>query len=62
MNIRQAIKTDILKVWEIFSEVIKTGDTYVFNPNTPKEDLKMHWFSDYMETFVIEEHNPNWFR
>ena len=55
MNIRKATKTDYNKVWEIFSKVIETGDTYVFNPNTPKSDLKKHWFADYMKTYVIEE-------
>lgn len=36
--------------------MIKTGDTYIFNPNTTKKkDLKKHWFADYMETYVIEE-------
>ncbi len=55
MNIRKAIKTDFDKVWKIFSEVIKTGDTYVFDPDTPKKDLKKHWFAEYMETYVIEE-------
>ncbi len=54
MKIRKAIETDFDKVWEIFSKVIKTGDTYVFNPNTPKSDLKKHWFAEYMETFVFE--------
>lgn len=55
MNIRKATKYDFDKVWEIFSKVIKTEDTYVFNPNTSKNDLTKHWFADYMETFVIEE-------
>lgn len=55
MNIRKAIEIDIDQVWEIFSKVIKTGDTYVFNPNTPKKDLKKHWLADYMETYVIEK-------
>ena len=55
MNIRKATETDYNKVWEIFSKVIETGDTYVFNPNTPKSDLKKHWFADYMKTYVIEE-------
>ena len=40
MKIRKATETDIDQVWEIFSKVIETGDTYVFNPNTPKKDLK----------------------
>lgn len=55
MNIRKVTKSDFDKVWKIFSKVIKTGDTYVFNPETPKNDLKKHWFADYMETYVIEE-------
>ncbi|WKX76277.1 GNAT family N-acetyltransferase [Zobellia laminariae] len=55
MNIRKATETDYNKVWEIFSKVIETGETYVFNPNTPKSDLKKHWFADYMKTYVIEE-------
>ena len=55
MNIRKATETDYDKVWEIFSKVIKTGDTYVFSQNTQKNDLKKHWFAEYMETYVIEE-------
>ncbi len=55
MNIRKATEIDIDQVWEIFTKVIKTGDTYVFSPNTPKKDLKKHWFAEYMETYVIEE-------
>ena len=54
MNIRPATHTDYDQVWNIFQAVIKTGDTYVFNPDTPKEDLKKHWFASYMETFVYE--------
>lgn len=55
MNIRKATPEDQDQVWEIFSAVIKTGDTYVFDPGTPKKDLSKHWFADYMETFVAEE-------
>ncbi|MFT3901599.1 MAG: GNAT family N-acetyltransferase [Niabella sp.] len=53
MYIRKADKEkDYDKVWEIFSRVISTGDTYVFDPDTPKEELDKHWFADYMDTFV----------
>jgi len=55
MRIRRAEKSDYDPVWDIFSEVIKTGDTYVFDPDTPRSDLKKHWFADYMTTFVAEE-------
>jgi GNAT superfamily N-acetyltransferase len=58
MKIRQADKgTDYDKVWKIFTKVISTGDTYVFNPNTPKDTLHTHWFADYMDTFVAVDDN-----
>lgn len=58
MTIRKANKEkDYEPVWEIFRNVIATGDTYVFDPNTPKEHLEKHWFADYMDTFVAEDEN-----
>ncbi|CAM1374490.1 GNAT family N-acetyltransferase [Tenacibaculum xiamenense] len=54
MNIRKAQTSDYDAIWELFSEVIKTEDTYVFEKNTPKRDLEKHWFAPYMKTFVIE--------
>lgn len=55
MKIRKAKESDYDQVWGIFSTVIETGDTYVFDPKTPKTDLKKHWFSEYMQTYVAEE-------
>ena len=55
MKIRKATQADYDQVWEIFKTVKSTGDTYVFDPNTAKEDLQKHWFADYMDTFVVEE-------
>lgn len=53
MTIRKADKKkDYDSIWEIFSDVIKTGDTYVFDPNSPKESLAKLWLADNMETFV----------
>jgi GNAT superfamily N-acetyltransferase len=58
MTIRKADKErDYDKVWDIFSNVIKTGDTYVFDPGTPKETLHKYWFADYMDTFIALEDN-----
>lgn len=55
MIIRKAIpEMDQDKVWEIFRQVISTGDTYVFYPDTPKKDLEKHWFTNHMDTFVVE--------
>ncbi len=53
MRIRRADQVkDYEKIWDIFSNVIKTGDTYVFDPDTPREALQKHWFADHMDTFV----------
>ena len=53
MTIRKADKEkDYDSVWEIFSNVIKTADTYVFDPRTPKKSLTSLWFADSMDTFV----------
>ena len=53
--IRKVKEKDYDQVWEIFQEVIKSEDSYVFKANTPKADLKKHWFAEYMETYVYEE-------
>lgn len=55
MHIRKAIDQDRHEIWEIFTAVIQTGDTYVYAPDTPKEDLEKYWFSTNMETYVLEE-------
>ena len=57
MNIREANSKDYNSVWEIFESVIKTGDTYVFDPETDKDDLSKHWFAPSMRTYVAEEKN-----
>jgi len=58
MIIRKADEQkDYNKVWEIFTNVISTGDTYVFDPKTPKESLHKNWVADYMDTFVAVDDN-----
>ncbi|NER15229.1 GNAT family N-acetyltransferase [Leptobacterium flavescens] len=55
IHIRKADFKDYDQIWEIFREVIRSGDTYVFDPDTPEEELEKHWFAPYMETFVAEK-------
>ncbi|MDN5284720.1 MAG: putative acetyltransferase YhhY [Mucilaginibacter sp.] len=55
MIIREAINNDLDGVWEIFGQVIKTGDTYAFDPNSQKEDLPKLWFAPTMKVYVAEE-------
>jgi len=58
MNIRRADKkNDFDKIWDIFKNVISTGDTYVFDPKTPKDSLEKNWFAYYMDTFVAIEND-----
>jgi ribosomal protein S18 acetylase RimI-like enzyme len=55
MIIREAAINDLDAIWQIFEKVIKTGDTYVFDPDTPKEDLPKLWLAPAMKTYVAEE-------
>jgi L-amino acid N-acyltransferase YncA len=55
MEIRAASQQDYDAIWEIFSNVIQTGDTYVFDPNTPKSDLEKNWLAPSMHTFVMAD-------
>ena len=57
--IRKADQSDLEQIWEIFSQVIHAGDTYVFDPDTPRADLEKHWFSDHLTTFVLESNGDN---
>ncbi len=58
MKVRRADQqTDFNKIWDIFTTVISTGDTYLFDPNTPKDTLTKNWFANYMDTFVAIDDN-----
>jgi L-amino acid N-acyltransferase YncA len=57
MTIRKAQEADYDGIWEIFSSVIKTGDTYAFSPDTPKSSLSTYWFANTMDTFVAIENS-----
>lgn len=52
MTIRRENADDYDRIWDIFSAVVKTGDTYIFGPDTPKEALGIYWLGDRIDTFV----------
>lgn len=53
ITIRKAnIKADFDSTWNIFKQVISTADTYLYNPNTNKEDFSKYWFGENIQTFV----------
>lgn len=55
MTIRNAHQDDQEAVWQIIHEVIATGNTYVFAPDSSKEKMLSYWFSDDKNTYVAEE-------
>ncbi len=57
MTIRLSTPSDHEAVWQIISNVIATGDTYVFAPDSSKEKMLNYWFSSDKRTYVAEENN-----
>ncbi len=54
MIIRRASKNDIDAIWEILQSVISGGDTFVFDPTTPKTEMLDYWFKEGTFIFVAE--------
>lgn len=71
IEIRKATVTDSDKIWNIIKEVIATGETYVFNPDSPKEKMLAYWCGqdkhvyvallnhELVGTFIIKENQPD---
>ena len=57
MKIREAIIDDHDGIWEIFSRVIESGDTFAYSPKTSKEEFEKLWFGPNMKTFVFIHSN-----
>jgi L-amino acid N-acyltransferase YncA len=55
LNIRPATNADRDEIWKIFHEVVSAGDTYVFDPNTSREDALAYWFRSDTHTYVAEQ-------
>jgi len=52
IQIREATAADAEAIWNIIKEVIVTGDTYAFAPDTPKADMLNYWFAPGAYPFV----------
>jgi ribosomal protein S18 acetylase RimI-like enzyme len=55
VEIRKAEPEDEPAVWQIIREVIAGGDTYVFDPETPRDEMIAYWFSPDKHVYVAEE-------
>jgi L-amino acid N-acyltransferase YncA len=54
LNIRIAEQNDTDALWEIIHEVIKTGDTWIFHPNSSKEKMLEYFFDKKKHLYVAE--------
>jgi ribosomal protein S18 acetylase RimI-like enzyme len=55
--IREAHVSDQEETWEIIKQVIATGDTYAFAPNSSKEKMLSYWFGNDKQTYVAINNN-----
>lgn len=58
LEIRKAAEADREAVWQIIKAVIATGDTYVFAPDTPREEMLAYWFAPDKHTYVAVWSEP----
>jgi len=54
MNLRPATTADEDAIWNIFRDVIAPGDTYVFDPEMPRDAALAYWFRSDTYTYVAE--------
>lgn len=52
IEIRRASPQDHEAIWEIIQEVIAKGDTYAFDPQTPREAMLAYWCGADRHTYV----------
>ena len=57
LEIRRVIEKDKPQVWAIIKEVISTGDTYVYAPDSPEEKMTDYCFSADKKTYVALDEN-----
>jgi L-amino acid N-acyltransferase YncA len=50
--IRRAGDADFDGIWEIFHAVVAKGDTYVYDPETTKEEARAIWMAPGISTYV----------
>lgn len=52
IEIWRAKGPDFNAIWEIFHEVVQGGDTYVYDPETTREQAYAIWMSEAVSTYV----------
>src|SRR5687768_16052184 len=54
-EIRKATEAEKPAVWKIIKAVIAGGDTYVFKPDSPEDEMIAYWFSPEKHVYGGEE-------
>ena len=54
LNVRPAAEADREAIWNIFHEIVASGDTYAFDPNMSRADALAYWFRFDTHTYVAE--------
>lgn len=54
LDIREATDSDRDAIWQIFHEVIATGETYPLDPNISREDALAYWFQRGAHAYVAD--------
>ncbi len=54
LHIRLAAAADAEAIWRIFHEVIQGGDTFAYDPETPREVALRSWLETPRATYVAE--------
>ncbi|WP_298598302.1 GNAT family N-acetyltransferase [Zoogloea sp.] len=55
MHIRPAQPSDFPAMWPIFQAVVASGSTYVFAPDTGRDDAFAYWFGPGVVAHVAED-------
>ncbi len=55
-DIRKATAADWETIWPIFQDVVAESDTYVYAPDTSKEQAHLLWMPAGVSTYVAQEH------
>ena len=55
MEIRVATKADRDAVWNIFHEIVASGDTYALDPKMSRKEALAYWFRSDTHTYAAEK-------
>lgn len=55
MILRKANPEDSPSLWKIIEPIIRSGETYVFDPNSSREKMLDYWLADDKQTYVADQ-------